>query len=205
MRHEKLQAQIENGEETQRQHSLVLKDIQDEVHETSQQTQAGNASIAEFIKAFTVEGIGNLSTNIMTLMQNIFSTASATYKIILDIQNRLPSHLERRLYQEPFILQDAHQRIKPIYMDCINSWDAFDAWLEVQFRGVHGHTMVQDKRFVLHDSARNRDIQRDCPWDFAFLPGQNIVMCMLFIGDYSHSACPDCLHPSPDKASDIEW
>ena len=138
-------------------------------------------------------------------MQSITVTASAIYRVVIDIQGRLPSHLERCLYQNPFILEDAHTRRKPIYMDCINSWDAFDAWLEVQFRGLPGHAMVQHKLYVLHDNSTNTDIDPFRPWEMAFLPGQRIVMCMLFLELFASSRCPRCSLESPVTESDIEW
>ena len=153
----------------------------------------------------STEWIQSLNFDIKSLLQNILSTASTTYEVILEIQGRLPSHLERRLYQEPFVLEDAHNRIKPVYMDCINSWEAFDAWLEVQFRGLPGHAMVQGQRFVLHESAGNRDIERRCAWVNAFLPGQRIVMCMLFRDRSDSACCPKCSLQSPVTKSDIEW
>jgi len=46
-------------------------------------------------------------------MQKIFFVDVATYEAILDIRGRLPSHLERSLYQEPSSLEDEIGRIAP--------------------------------------------------------------------------------------------
>ena len=204
LRDERLYTRIEIGENGQRKQTLLLDTISAQVQENNKQICAGNTAISKLVGSINIEWIRKMNV-IKTALQNIFLKVSATYEVLLDVQGRLPSHLERRLYQEPFILEDAHSRFKPVYMDCINSWEAFDAWLVVQFRGLPGHEMVQDQRFVLHESATNRDIQRRCAWENAFLPGQKIVMCMLFSEESSSKGCPKCFLDSPVMASDIEW
>ena len=205
LRDARLYTRIEIGEDEQREQTLLLKDISGEVRENNMQIRAANNAISRLVRSVNIEWIRSLNVDIKRLLQNISLTVSATYEVMLNIQGRLPSHLERRLYQEPFVLEDAHKRFKPIYMDCISSWEAFDAWLEVQFRGLPGHAMVQDVRYVLHESASNRDIQRHRSWDQAFLPGQKIVMCMLFEDRFASSCCPKCNLESPITEVDIEW
>lgn len=152
---------------TQEQH-LLLDGIKDQVQRNNEQVRAGVAVTSNLIEGLRIDWIRSLGTNLKKFMQGIFVTTFATYKVVLDIRGHLPSHLERCLYQEPFILEDSHGRIKPVYMDCINSWDAFDAWLEVQFCDLQGQTRVQNKEYVLHESAANRDIERRRPWENAF-------------------------------------
>ena len=205
LRDARLCRRIEAGEDGQREQTLLLKSISGQVRENEKQIRAGNTAISRLVASVNIEWIRSLNVDIKGLLQNIYWTVSSTYEVILNIQQRLPSHLERRLYQEPFILEDAHNRFKPVYMDCITSWDVFDAWLEAQFRDLPGLAMVQNQRYVLHESATNRDIQRRRSWDNAFLPGQRIVMCMLFEDSFASSCCPKCYLVSPDTETDIEW
>lgn len=207
---EKLHARLESSEEkvaiSIKEQRFLLNEIKDQLHENNNQVRAGNAVTSKIVGSLRVDWIRSLSLDIKKFMQGIFVTTFATYKVVLDIRGRLPSHLERCLYQEPFVLEDSHGRIKPVHMDCINSWDAFDAWLEVQFRDLQGFTRVQNRDYVLHESAANRDIERRRPWETAFLPGQRIVMCMLFIDYTDSTCCPKCFLESPvTKDSDIKW
>ena len=178
---------------------LILADLGQTISDTRDQL------LSAVTNSFPVQSLTRICSNIQSFMQCVCTTTFATYRIVLDIQGRLPSQLERRLYQEPFILEDAHGRPKPIFMDCIDSWPAFDAWLECQFRGMQGHSRVKNGSYVLHNVESNKDITDDCPWDKAFLPGQRIVMCMIFMELTPSSSCPKCQLPSLDTDNDIKW
>lgn len=183
-----------------------MKEIRDSLHENNKLIHAENGAISQTIEPIRVDWTQSLGPFLKRCLQSIFMTTFATYKMVLDIRGSLPSHLERCLYQEPFLLEDSHGRIRPIYMDCINSWDAFDAWLEVQFRDQPGHRRVQNKHYVLHESVANRDIERRRPWEKVLLPGQRIVMCMIFADDLGSGRCPRCYCESPAAIdSDVKW
>ena len=184
----------------------LLKDIKDQLHENNRLVRAGNMITAKIMESLRLEWVQNLSLEFKKVMQSIFVTPLLTYQMFRDSRGRLPSHLERCLYQEPFVLEDSHGRVKPIYMDCINSWDAFHAWLDVQFRGLHGHKSVRDKGYVLHEAATNRDIELGRPWELAFLPGQKIVMCMIIVDYIDSICCPQCFLDSPvPYDAEIKW
>ena len=102
-------------------------------------------------------------------MRKIFAMNVATYNAIMDMRGQLPSHLERSLFQEPFILEDGIGRIAPVHMQFITSWEAFDSVLEMRFRGMQGHQMVQNKEYVIQENATRREIGRSHPWVRIFL------------------------------------
>ena len=56
-------------------------------------------------------------------------------KFLLNKSSRicLTSSQEPSIYQKCFVLEDAHGRVKPIYLDCITSWSTFYAVHEVEF------------------------------------------------------------------------
>lgn len=144
-------------------------------------------------------------------MRRIFAINIATYKAVMDIQRGLPSHLERCLIQEPFILEDAIGRITPVHLQFINSWDAFDAVLELRFRGVQGYERVRNRQYILQEHSTRRDISRSRIWEAAFLPGQKIEMSMTFEeASDAHSrevtSCPGCHRVSGgDHDTDVYW
>ena len=87
--------------------------------------------------------IQQLGEEMKCFMRKIVITNIAIYKAILEVRGRLPSQLERSLYQEPFILEDGIGRIAPVHMQFIHSWTAFDSVMEIRFEGFQGHQMVQ--------------------------------------------------------------
>ena len=111
----------------------LLDDVKNQLEENNQQIRAGNASIQKLSEVLRLDWIRQLGNDLKTFMRKIFVMNIATYKAILDIRGCLPSHLERSLYQEPFILEDAIGRIAPVHMQFINSWEAFDSVLELRF------------------------------------------------------------------------
>jgi hypothetical protein len=119
----------------------------------------------------------------------------------------LPSQLERSLYQELFILEDAIGRMTPVHMQFVSSWEAFDAVLEMRFRNMQGYRKVLDKEYVFQERAAGRVIDRSRSFEATFLPGQKIVMTMLFneTGG-SATSCPRCQSTSDQlQDSDIQW
>ena len=140
-------------------------------------------------------------------MRKIFEMNIATYNAVVDIRGRLPGHLERGLYQEPFILEDGIGRIAPVHIQFICSWEAFDAVLELRFRNVQGYTMVQNKEYVIQESSTRREISRSFPWEASFLPGQKVVMSMVFKDDsVSATSCPRChISSGEPQSSDTQW
>ena len=112
----------------------LLDDVKNQLEENNQQIRAGNASIQKLSEVLRLDWIRQLGNDLKTFMRKIFVMNIATYKAILDIRGCLPSHLERSLYQEPFILEDAIGRIAPVHMQFINSWEAFDSVLELRFQ-----------------------------------------------------------------------
>ena len=202
--HVRIASSEDRIESSAKEQQLLLKSLKDEVDENSMHIRAGNAVASDIARR--LEWVRNLGQDIKKFLQGIFMTTYATYRLVLDIRDRLPSHLERSLYQEPFILEDSHGRIFPIPMQFVNSWEAFDAVLGMRFVNLPGHKMVQRKDYVLHESAANRDIERSRPWEGAFFPGQRIVMCMLFVDSAESKSCPRCFYmPADTKDSDINW
>jgi hypothetical protein len=120
----------------------------------------------------------------------------ALAKMILSLETSLPGYLERSLFNEPFVLEDAIGRISPVHLQFISSWEALGAVLEARFRGLQGHERVQSGHWTLQDHATGREISRGRSWEGAFLPGQRVEMSMLFqretTSENHQAACPRC-------------
>ena len=123
-------------ESASKEQELLLKDVKDKLEESNKQIRAGNAVTLKIAEALRLDWIRQLGNDLKTFMRKIVVMNIATYKAIMDIRRCLPSHLERSLYQEPFILEDAIGRIAPVHMQFISSWQAFDSVLELRFQST---------------------------------------------------------------------
>ena len=186
---------------------LLLQEIKEKLDENSHQVRSVSTVTAKFSESLRLGWIRQLGEELKGWMMKIYSVHIATYNAVIDIRGRLPGHLERVLYQEPFILEDGIGRIAPVHMQFISSWEAFDSVLELRFRNMQGYTMVQNKEYVIQDISTRREVDRSFPWEASFLPGQKVVMSMLFNDTMSSTtSCPRC-HCSSEKPqnSDIQW
>jgi Ubiquitin-like domain len=137
-----------------------------------------------------------MRTSWLSQLASIFTVSSETYRKVSEIQDSLPSHLERTLFKEPFILEDALGRIFPLSLEFVDSWEFLDFAILGKFRDQEGYRKVLMKEFVLQDRMTKRDISRAEPWSRAILPGQRVDMSITFTNTHNPSQmyCPSCLH-----------
>lgn len=135
----------------------------------------------------------------------------ATYQAVISNQASLPGRLERGLIEEPVILEDALGRIAPVHLQFVTSWDAFDAILEIRFRGFQGHKKIAQGHYGLQDRATGKEVEQSRAWQRAFLPGQRVEMSMVFHhnepkhSDPANVTCPGCHTPaSSDSDADVQ-
>ena len=200
--------------------ATILSDVTTELIEAKTVVQQAG-SISGTILA-NLSRVGELCTQIKAAVTKILFINVATYKAVLALQNLLPSHLERSLINEPFVLEDAIGRMSPVHLQFISSWAAFEAVLETRFRGIQGYEKVVNGHWTLQDHATGRDISRKSCWEGAFLPGQRVDMSLLFerettVNDFdsgdenrrgsdSGAACPRCQADVAESGNaDIQW
>lgn len=154
--------------------------------ENEKQIRAGNAVASKIWGALRPDWYRRLGQELQSSMKKIYMMNISTYNAVINIQERLLSHLERGL---------------------IRSWEAFEFGLEDQFRNVQGYKMVQNKAYVIQHPSTRRDIDQSLPWETSFLPGQKVVMSMLFTEEGgSTTSCPRCQTSSEEQqTSDVLW
>lgn len=154
-----------------------------------------------------------LGSQLTAAMSNVLFINIATYKAVLSLQNMLPSHLERTLIGEPFLLEDAIGRMSPVHLQFINSWSALETVLETRFRGIQGHDKVQSGEYVFQEHRTGLEISWGRNWEGAFMPGQKINMSLVFQRHMpaqetvlTETTCPRCGHTSTKAIdSDVQW
>lgn len=162
--------------EMQKQTSLIM-DVQERLRENNSLISAITMKVTDSLR---FQWFRQLGVELKNMMNRIFRTNVATYEAVIAIQRVLPSHCERAMFRDPFILEDAIGRISPVHMDFVNSWDAFDAILRLRFQNFQGYDKVQKREFIFQEHATRREIARSRPWECAFLPGQRIDMSFVF-------------------------
>ena len=60
------------------------------------------------------------------------------YNASLQVQSSLPGSLERTLYGQSFLFEDAIGRTCPVHLQFVNSWEIFDTVIELRFKECAG-------------------------------------------------------------------
>jgi hypothetical protein len=115
-----------------------------------------------------------------------------SYRILLDLQTRVPREFGPCWIQEPLTLTDALGRVAPIHLELVNSWDVFEAVLEARFLNFPGEEKIKSGEYAISHGASEQDLERTQAFETAFLPGRRIDMCMLFREYGSNNSCPGC-------------
>jgi hypothetical protein len=187
----------------------LLQEVWDRLEENNALVYASNTITSKFKEALRFEWFTQFGAEIKDFMLRIININIATYNTVISIQGVISGGLQRSLAHEPFLLEDVIGRISPVHVQFINSWDAFDAVLELRFRKIQGHTKVKRKEYTLQEHATKREISRSRPWEGAFLPGQRIDMSLIFDSKEQASmktSCPSCKEVSEDSQdSEIQW
>lgn len=142
-----------------RQHALV-EEVRDRLEENNALVSAGNAITSKIKETLMFEWFTQFGAEIKGFMLRIININIATYNTVISTQGVISGGLQRPLTHELFILEDAIRRISPVHMQFINSWDAFDAVLELQFRKIQGHTKVKRREYTLQEHSTKRGISR---------------------------------------------
>jgi hypothetical protein len=140
-------------------------------------------------------------------MAQIWTLNFRSYKILLDLQTRVPREFEPCWIQEPLILTDALGRVAPIHLELINSWDVLESVLMARFRNIPGERKVMQGEYALQDRGSLRDIEKSQVFESSFLPGRKVDMSMIF--EQKHTivkSCPGCqLEMKEDNAISTIW
>jgi hypothetical protein len=205
-----VKAQAIHTNRTLDQTSASLLEINNRLEENKQLVSSGNSLITKL--AERVDWIKNLAVEIKRHMYQIIAGNLAIYREVVAIRSSFSTRVDRTLCEDPFILEDAIGRIAPVHLRFINSWQAFDAVMEIRFQGKQRLLKIQKKEYVLQETATKLEISRLAEFSNAFLPGQKILMALVFKEKSnseelkSDAQCPRCQTTSTEPANvDILW
>ncbi|KAH3987371.1 hypothetical protein HBH70_009260 [Parastagonospora nodorum] len=164
-------------------HQALLCDIQGRIEDANRGIDTNNSILGKVTDALRLDWLRQLGSELKGLLHRSIAINLATYQAVISNQVSLPSRLERGLIEEPVILEDALGRIAPVHLQFVTSWDAFDAILEIRFRGFQGHKKIAQRQYGLQDRVTGREVEQSRAWQYAFLPGQRVEMSMVFHND----------------------
>ena len=179
LRHDKLSEHIStNDQRASASHSAALEEIRQRLDENnsllaSQERSAGRIQ-------WRLQWIKELGVELKKLIYRVIDGNLRNYRLLVQLDRQLATHIFRPLAEDPFIFEDAFGRISPVHLRFVNSWRAFEAVLLIRFENTLGSRKIQRKEYVLHDQSTNREIKRSMEWETAFLPGQRVNMSLIF-------------------------
>jgi hypothetical protein len=218
--HDKLEASIQESrrqtEVSSTKRDKTLKEIRYRLKEVDRRISEGNSIANKFAKHARLEWLKQLGQELKSMMSNIITVNLATYYAILEVKGALPP--TNQIFHSPasgpvFYFEDAIGRVTPITLEFITCWDAFHAVLEVRFQGIQGTKKVMKKEYALQNRATGKDIGFSQKWEMVFLPGQWVLMSMIFqdtnaqdLGDVGGDTCPKCQAKSNQPPGiDVKW
>jgi hypothetical protein len=137
------------------------------------------------------------------IMADTRDTNMRVFKIVMNMQQHLPPQIDR---QQPIYFIDACGEHAPFHLEFINSWEAFEAVLEVRFKDK-GFSKIRRREYILERPATRTALNRNSPWGRGLLPGSTITMDMVFdVPSQTVNSCPVCGHESVESMeSEIDW
>jgi hypothetical protein len=145
----------------------------------------------------------NIKTIIVEVKETIVKMFNMMGTMVVTMQANLPLQVQR---QQPVYFIDACGFEAPFHLEFINSWEAFEAVLEVRFKD-RGLSKIKRREYTLEKAGNHQLISRSTPWERRFLPGMKIVMDMVFRVRFQQAnACPSCgYHSDEPVGTEIDW
>ncbi|KAF6235175.1 hypothetical protein HO173_006804 [Letharia columbiana] len=137
-----------------------LAEIKSRLEENNALIKAAASETKDLGLRFDMDYLKNLGADILSFMQKIWKVNFLTYKAVISLQTSIPAQLERCWTQEPATLEDALGRVTAVHLEFLDSWEAFEAVLEVRFRQLPGHRKIRQGEYALQASSWKRDVER---------------------------------------------
>jgi molybdopterin-biosynthesis enzyme MoeA-like protein len=140
-------------------------------------------------------------------MIRIWAFNARNYKVLLDLQTRVPREFKPCWIQEVVRFTDALGRVAPIHLELVNSWEVLESVLTARFKNVPGRQKVEVGEYALQDRVSLRDIKKSQPFEANFLPGRKIDMSIVFRTEYpTGNSCPGCnVESESDRIAATLW
>jgi hypothetical protein len=143
------------------------------------------------------------SMDLRHIMNATRETTLRTYSMLLNMQRNIPNQIER---QQPIHFIDACGFHAPFHLEFVNSWEAFEAVLEVRFR-TRGPQKIRRREYILEKASTRTLLNRDRPWGSDLLPGSTVHMDMVFdMPSEKKNTCPVCkIESCESMEAEVDW
>ncbi|OCL09337.1 hypothetical protein AOQ84DRAFT_339092 [Glonium stellatum] len=173
-------------------HIQALTEVRTRLDDNKQMILAGNSLGSRMMER--LDWIQKLGSDLKRFLCHVISGNIAIYREVVALRSAFAKRIDRPLLEDPFILEDAIGRIAPVHLRFINSWAAFQAVMEIRFKGKQGSMKICKMEYVLQKSATGREIDRSLSFEDAFLPGQKVVMSLIFKRETTEQSTPTSAH-----------
>ena len=99
----------------------MLNEIKTRLHKNSSEVESARKDIHAV--ATGMRCFRRLGSEILSIMENIWSANVMTYKAIITLQSQLPRQLNRTWTQSPVILRDPLGRTIPIHLEFVETFE----------------------------------------------------------------------------------
>ena len=167
------------------------------LHRVEKSSASTNQAVRKATDALSLQWLKALGEEFRKSLIQLVAYNRRSFSAILSLQTSVGALLAQLvLVGQSCVLEDALGRRTPFELQFINSWEAFQAILEVRFRNARGHSRVRCQQYVLQDAKTRSDIDFFRPWDTALVPGQTYNMHIMFYSLSPRHAvvteCPRC-------------
>ncbi|KAL2012480.1 hypothetical protein VTN00DRAFT_5 [Thermoascus crustaceus] len=179
-----------------REQSAILYKTQKQTEQTQEMMRAQADTIFKISQILSSAVSQPKPQDLQSIITDVLDTNMKIWESLLDIQRSqaLQSHVPPRVeLQQPVHFEDAHGRVTPFHTEFINSFDAFQAVMEIRFRHMPGLKKLQKMEYLIREIGSNRWLDLRAPWESVFLPGRKVAMSMVFWRPAtSMRSCPAC-------------
>lgn len=144
------------------------------------------------VQAVIVSALARYWEEFRSVMAMILMTNFRVFDTVLGL-SRMPRQVE---FDNPITFEDAHNRLCPLNMQWLDTWEHFETVLKWKFSNVPGLQKIEIGECVLHDVFYKADVVRLGAIEKAFRPERRINMSMVFkLQGSKQTICPKCLTP----------
>ncbi len=194
-------------------HAKALEDVQSAIGESTALATKGNDLLTRLVDSLS--GLRKLGSDLKRFFGLAISGNLVIHRELVALRGLFTSQIPPQVSAQLFEFEDACGRWAPVPLAFITTWEAFEAVLEIRFRGHPGLAKIQKRQYLLQEQATKRVVKREMELSQAILPGQRINQTVLFRHFESAEAgktpnprttCPACGEETDQPADvQVEW
>jgi hypothetical protein len=194
----RLDASDRSANESSDKQQQALREIEAKLDSNEHLITEGNSLIGTLVERFN--WIQQLGSDMKTQIVSVVRENIAIYRELVALRTAFQTTVDRSIFEDYFVMEDAIGRIAPIHVRLIANWAQFDAVMLARFEGHQGRAKILRKEYRLQENDETgKEIDRSLKLHEAIVPKQHIVMTAMFKGigkpasdTHTFGYCPRC-------------